>query len=229
MEINENDNEHSHEQDIPLFLPASTSGPLHSPSIAFSSTIDPHLHESLSTETSSSTCTRSTFPKSQTVLPSVSTIHQSTSVLNSTIHQSPSVLPSATAVLTSTIHQSPSVLPSATASSLITHSPSNVKAKCHSSPSLSPSPAKTMSPHELLEKPPCWFKNKYLLHTWDEGSNKLTTYNGKIVHYLARRKTFRVIYWNESEGQKETTKLERYDLTYKELKQDINEGTLKIM
>ncbi|VDI01541.1 Hypothetical predicted protein [Mytilus galloprovincialis] len=86
-----------------------------------------------------------------------------------------------------------------------------------------------VSPHELLEKPPCWFKNKYLLHTWDEGSNKLTTYNGKIVHYLARRKTFRVIYWNESEGQKETTKLERYDLTYKELKQDINEGTLKIM
>ncbi|VDI16336.1 Hypothetical predicted protein [Mytilus galloprovincialis] len=227
MEINENDNEHSHEQDISLFLPASTSGPLHSPSIAFSSTIDPHLHESLSTETSSSTCTRSTFPKSQTVLPSVSTIHQSTSVLHSTIHQSPSVLPSATAVLTSTIHQSPSVLPSATASSLITHSPSNVKAKCHSSPSLSPSPAKTMSPHELLEKPPCWFKNKYLLHTWDEGSNKLTTYNGKIVHYLARRKTFRVIYWNESEGQKETTKLERYDLTYKELKQDINEGNLR--
>ncbi|CAG2186521.1 unnamed protein product [Mytilus edulis] len=174
MEINENDNKHSHEQDIPLFLPASTSAPLHSPSIAFSSTIDPHIHESLSTETSSSTCTRSTFPKSQTVLPSVSTIHQSTSVL------------------TSTIHQSPSVLPSATASSLMTHSPSNVKAKCHSSPSLSPSPAKTVSPHELLENPPCWFKNKYLLHTWDEGSNKLTTYNGKIVHYLARRKTFRV-------------------------------------
>ena len=48
MEINENDNEHSHEQDIPLFLPASTSAPLHSPSIAFSSTIDRHMHESLS-------------------------------------------------------------------------------------------------------------------------------------------------------------------------------------
>ncbi|CAC5402833.1 unnamed protein product [Mytilus coruscus] len=82
--------------------------------------------------------------------------------------------------------------------------------------------------HELISKPPCWFKKKYITHTWDEGS-ELTTYHGKKIALCGTQKNFRVIYWNELEGQIENTNLEKYDLTVNELKNDISEGTLKII
>ncbi|CAC5417557.1 unnamed protein product [Mytilus coruscus] len=82
--------------------------------------------------------------------------------------------------------QSPSIPGPSTAISINSPSPSSSVLKHNQSAS-----ASEPTQHDLISKPPCWFNQKYITHTWDEGS-KLTTYHGKIVHYAARRKTFRI-------------------------------------
>ncbi|VDI11926.1 Hypothetical predicted protein [Mytilus galloprovincialis] len=76
---------------------------------------------------------------------------------------------------------------------------------------------------------PTNYVGKHIIHIWDEGSNNLTEYDGKLLDYNSTTMTFRVAYWNSKKGHKFHKRLRKYDLTLQEFQDDLKSGDLKIM
>ncbi|CAG2230398.1 ECM29 [Mytilus edulis] len=81
--------------------------------------------------------------------------------------------------------------------------------------------------HDVNE--PTNYVGKHIIHIWDEGSNNLTEYDGKLLDYNSATMTFRVAYWNSKKGHKFHKRLRKYELSLQEFKDDMKSGDLKIM